>query len=95
MPPHVKHYQGRGPLSRGGSHVARVLYYLEVWSNGVGAETVLGTVEGRPDLLRLYEDSSFVLRLETGAKLPCTLRALPQAGAYEVIAADVLEPPRP
>jgi hypothetical protein len=95
MYPHVKQYQGRGPLLHNGARVAQVMYALEVWSNGAGVETILGTVEGRRDLLQVHHEPSFVLRLETGATLPCILQPSSLAGVYQMLATGMLQQPRP
>ena len=92
----VTHYQGRGRLSHASAFVAWVLYYLEVWANADGHQRVVGTIEGPHGLTQAGASSPrYVLLLENGATLACTIQPMPAAGTYEVIAYEALQRPRP
>jgi hypothetical protein len=93
--PDVVRYQGRGRLFEGGRFAGWVQYYLEAWSNTAGNQIILGTIEGATDLLSASGATPlFVLSLEQGWTLACTLQPMPRAGVYEVVAQGDLQPPR-
>jgi hypothetical protein len=91
----ITRYEGRGRLTADNILFAIVLYSLEAWSSVQGTETILGSVEGVVLAELVSSTTQFVLHLETGATLDCTLQAMPTPGMYAVTAQSPIRGPRP
>jgi hypothetical protein len=92
----VKHYEGRGQLMDGRDFVAHVLYSVQAWRSDLGSEVIIGSISASSPI-PLPEDriTPYVLHLETGATLACTVSPLPTPESYELTVYGTINAPRP